>query len=381
MREHRWVRGDWQLLPWILGRGADAPGESDAIPAIGRWKMLDNLRRSSSAAGRPTLLARWTLDGGDPASGRRSSGDDPDPRLLAVLLGRADPARRGTPSGATCGGPARTSRSRVRRARCAIAFLAHQAWLMADAIARTLARLSSRGGGCSMGDGGAGAASAWTSTLGGFYRRMAAASSGRRAAALLVASPARGACAGRRAFLWLWALRRSWRAGRSCRRRERRRSRSRQADRDLRSIARRTWRFFETFVGPETTRLPPDNFQEDPAAGRRAPHFADQHRALPALDDRRQRPRLARDARAGRAPRGDPRTRSSGSSASAATSSTGTTRGSQAARARYVSTVDSGNLAATLASVGVPRGALEPRSFGRRAGGHRRRVGAAREAC
>ena len=32
-----------------------------------------------------------------------------------------------------------------------------------------------------------------------------------------------------------------------------------------RMISRRTWRFFETFVGAEDNWLPPDNFQEDPA--------------------------------------------------------------------------------------------------------------------
>ncbi len=32
----------------------------------------------------------------------------------------------------------------------------------------------------------------------------------------------------------------------------------------LRLTARRTWRFFETFVGPEDHALPPDNFQEEP---------------------------------------------------------------------------------------------------------------------
>lgn len=37
-RQHRWTRGDWQLLPWIFGRRA--------LPALGRWKMLDNLRRT-----------------------------------------------------------------------------------------------------------------------------------------------------------------------------------------------------------------------------------------------------------------------------------------------------------------------------------------------
>src|SRR5207249_3384973 len=52
LRHHRWARGDWQLLPWIVGRGpksGDADRASGAIPAIGRWKMLDNLRRTLSA--------------------------------------------------------------------------------------------------------------------------------------------------------------------------------------------------------------------------------------------------------------------------------------------------------------------------------------------
>src|SRR5439155_5810697 len=35
----------------------------------------------------------------------------------------------------------------------------------------------------------------------------------------------------------------------------------------LRTAARRTWRFFETFVGPTDNYLPPDNFQEDPPQG------------------------------------------------------------------------------------------------------------------
>ena len=64
LRHHRWARGDWQLLPWILGRGpvASKDRKRGAIPAIGRWKMVDNLRRTLSApAAVLALLAGWTL--------------------------------------------------------------------------------------------------------------------------------------------------------------------------------------------------------------------------------------------------------------------------------------------------------------------------------
>src|SRR6185295_16744349 len=60
LRQHRWVRGDWQLLPWILARGSGS--RRTPIPWIGRWKMLDNLRRSLTPG--MTLVAfvlAWTL--------------------------------------------------------------------------------------------------------------------------------------------------------------------------------------------------------------------------------------------------------------------------------------------------------------------------------
>ena len=41
---------------------------------------------------------------------------------------------------------------------------------------------------------------------------------------------------------------------------------SAEQQRELRLIARRTWRFFETFVTADDNHLPPDNFQEDPRA-------------------------------------------------------------------------------------------------------------------
>lgn len=41
MRLHRWVRGDWQLIKWLnLGKG-------NPISNLSRWKIFDNLRRST----------------------------------------------------------------------------------------------------------------------------------------------------------------------------------------------------------------------------------------------------------------------------------------------------------------------------------------------
>ncbi|HCL86550.1 MAG TPA: glycosyl transferase, partial [Comamonadaceae bacterium] len=53
-RQHRWTRGDWQLLPWVLGRRHSGA----AVPSVGRWKMIDNLRRSLLA---PTSLLALAL--------------------------------------------------------------------------------------------------------------------------------------------------------------------------------------------------------------------------------------------------------------------------------------------------------------------------------
>ncbi|MBK9199505.1 glycosyltransferase family 2 protein [Candidatus Skiveiella danica] len=49
-RVHRWIRGDWQLLPLLLN-----PGRYP-VRGINRWKMLDNLRRSLVAPAALALL-------------------------------------------------------------------------------------------------------------------------------------------------------------------------------------------------------------------------------------------------------------------------------------------------------------------------------------
>ena len=82
-REHRWVRGDWQLLPWLgrhmpvvgnMASGGKPPTVPNVLPLVERWKIFDNLRRSLvppalylffllAWAFFPAAPAAWTLFG------------------------------------------------------------------------------------------------------------------------------------------------------------------------------------------------------------------------------------------------------------------------------------------------------------------------------
>jgi cyclic beta-1,2-glucan synthetase len=69
-RQHRWVRGDWQILFWLFpfvpsGRGL----KRNPLTVIGRWKILDNLRRSLVAPALLALLvAGWLVLPGRPGA-------------------------------------------------------------------------------------------------------------------------------------------------------------------------------------------------------------------------------------------------------------------------------------------------------------------------
>jgi hypothetical protein len=143
-RAHRWTRGDWQLLPWLLPRVRDARGHyaRNVLPAIGRWKILDNLRRSLSApATFLWLVAAWTVLPGSPYVWTG---------LILVTL--AAPAYlhftaelltylNRNREAAFLPNARAIYKIATGQALYSMAYLAHQAYLMSDAIVRTLYRL------------------------------------------------------------------------------------------------------------------------------------------------------------------------------------------------------------------------------------------------
>ncbi len=105
-REHRWARGDWQLIPWIFGNGSglSKDGRPTTIPLIGRWKMADNLRRTLSApAVLVALLAGWMLALGlGGGVDRLHCGDHRAAQVAAFLRGASCHASMGYRSAAIC---------------------------------------------------------------------------------------------------------------------------------------------------------------------------------------------------------------------------------------------------------------------------------------
>jgi cyclic beta-1,2-glucan synthetase len=234
------------------------------LPTLERWKLLDNLRRSLIPPALIFMLALgWTALPGSPWLWTVLAVAVPVLPLVKWFLGATmGCARTGTLI------PLKSWRENVAalggQALLAVVFLADQARLMCDAIVRTLVRMLITRRKLLEWETAASTEQRLGTGLIDFIKSMWPASALSVILAVAALSLRPGA-------IWAaWPLLLAWFVSPlvafwvSRPRRLAARQVAPEEARVLRRVARKTWRFFETFVGDADHWLPPDNFQEVP---------------------------------------------------------------------------------------------------------------------
>ncbi|MBI5957748.1 MAG: hypothetical protein HY866_03365 [Chloroflexi bacterium] len=263
-RMHRWIRGDWQLLPWLLPRVPFAGGGSvpNRLGGLALWKIIDNLRRSLL---QPALLlflvASWLWLPGSPfvwtfffliVS------------WLPFMVSFITVFERISPGKVWSLTRQHSLVTVFVRWGLSIAFLQYEAMIALDAIFRTLGRLARRKH-----------LLQWTtaaSVTRMFNRQTKSVVWQQMLAAVLVTValgslvlltvPATIVVALPLLVAWISAPYLAERISQPYP--EKIESLDEEQWRQLRTLARRTWLFFEEFVGPEEHWLPPDHYQRVP---------------------------------------------------------------------------------------------------------------------
>jgi len=266
-RRRRWIRGDWQVAGWLSRRVPDAQGAHPRNPLslLSQWKLFDNLRRSLvPPALLLLLLLGWTLLA--PAWWWTAAvlGILLVPSLIASLL---DLLRKPdeVPLAQHLAFASRAALRRLAQIAFSLACLPYEAYFSAEAILRTHWRILvthrrllewTPSGGQEGRDG---------ATLAASFRSMwfAPAVAAGAAGGLVSTHPAALPVAAPFLLMWLVAPVLAWWISRPLAPRVARLTLDQTAF--LRKLARRTWAYFETFVGPADHWLPPDNVQEVPA--------------------------------------------------------------------------------------------------------------------
>ncbi|MFB1487512.1 MULTISPECIES: GH36-type glycosyl hydrolase domain-containing protein [unclassified Thiocapsa] len=264
-RRYRWIRGDWQIARWLSPRvpGLDGRLRKNPLSALSRWKLADNLRRSLVPAALTLLFVLgWTLTASPGLWTLAVLGISLIPSVLTALLdGLQKPGDvRWLDHLAAA---LRAALRQLAQALFTVACLPYEGYFSLDAMVRTLwrMRVTHR------------RLLEWTSScdldrsrrdIVAFHRRMwiAPVLALVTISALAWLDPAVLMVAGPILLLWLAAPTIAWWTSRPLTRREARLTA--EQIRFLRALSRKTWAFFERFVGPQDHWLPPDNYQEHP---------------------------------------------------------------------------------------------------------------------
>ena len=267
-RRHRWIRGDWQITQWLLPRvpGSDARRMANPLSALSQWKIFDNLRRSLVPVALMLLiLGNWLLV---PELGGLGLllvlSIITLPGLLSALASLfRKPAD--LPWAMHLRGVAGASGRQLGQIFLTLAFLPYDAFISLDAIGRTLVRLLVTRKRLLEWQTSVDSERTTRADLIGFCATMWVAPAVAVASGLLLAirQPDQLSLALPILAIWLAAPWIAWWISRPIE----------PAAPDLTAeqkiflsrTARKMWHFFETFVTAQENWLPPDNFQEIPA--------------------------------------------------------------------------------------------------------------------
>lgn len=275
LRLHRWVRGDWQLLPWLRRRVpmADGTRANNPFSLLDRWKIIDNLRRSLVP---PALLlffiGGWMVLPGSAVLWTLLAVAAPGTYLLGELFsGLSRALKRGF-----AGELLHRLRENSGRWFLAITFLVSDTLISIDAIVRTVWRV-----GISQQNllewRSAAHTAEWVSShspRSAIWKLMWPSSALSVVLFAVLILFHHHALSAATPLLVLWLLAPEIAIWTSKTRRIRREALDQRQSGFLLRIARRTWHFFEMFAGPEDNWLPPDNYQD-------APRSATAHRTSP----------------------------------------------------------------------------------------------------
>ncbi|MHB0858694.1 MAG: GH36-type glycosyl hydrolase domain-containing protein [Anaerolineae bacterium] len=265
-RLHRWIRGDWQLLPWLSPRTPRAEGgmAPNDLSRISRWKIVDNLRRSLLM---PTLLLLWVAGWlWLPGSALAWTLVGLLVLFLPVLVALVEELTAILQGKPVMIGVGQAIGLYAERQALALASVPYHALVAAHAIGGTLLRLLVTRKSLLQWTSAAQTSRSLSrhsgSTL--VWQEMAAAPVLAVGIGLLVGllNPLALPVAIPFILLWLVSPQIAYQI-----------SQPFQSDQiplsptqleQLRCLARRTWLFFEEYVGPDDNWLPPDHYQHEP---------------------------------------------------------------------------------------------------------------------
>ncbi len=265
-RRHRWIRGDWQLVRWILPFIPNLKGglQKNNLSGLSRWKIFDNLRRSIIPLaltllfifGCTTLSQAWfwilSLIGIILIPSIFISVLDLLKKPLDMLMRQHLTAT------------VRSTGIHFAQAAFTLITLPYEAFFSMDAVIRTIWRtlISHK------------KLLEWNPSnlrisnnrikLFGSYRMMWISPAIVIFSIIYFGITKQAIPAVALPILFLWAVSPgiTWWISLPLARREAKLTATQKIF--LRNLSRKTWSFFETFVGPEDNWLPPDNYQENP---------------------------------------------------------------------------------------------------------------------